>query len=178
MKKYSFPAILSTAILCFCFWVMITASFNYEELIVGAIVSIVVAIFSSRFFIHEKPFYLFNPIKIFTLVFYLIFIFLWELIKANVSVAFKALKPGKININPGIVKVPVFLNSEYGLVMLANCITLTPGTITMDTVSQKEQSGKNHYFYIHWLDVKETDPIKAGEIIKGRMEKWLRRVWL
>lgn len=177
MKKYSFPAILSTAILCFCFWLLITASFDAQELILGAIVSIVVAIFSSRFFIHEKAFYLFNPIRILSLLFYVVFVFSWELIKSNVNVAFKALKPGAPNINPGIVKVPVDLDSEYGLVMLANCITLTPGTITLDTVSQNTESGKQHYFYIHWLDVAEKDSEKAGEIIKGRMEKWVRRVW-
>ena len=57
--------------------------------------------------------------------------------------------------------------------MLANSITLTPGTITMDIA---EQDGKS-YYYIHWIDVAETDREKAGEIIKGRMEKWVRRIW-
>ena len=57
--------------------------------------------------------------------------------------------------------------------MLANSITLTPGTITMDIA---EEDGKS-YFYIHWIDVAETDREKAGEVIKGRMEKWIGRIW-
>ena len=39
-----------------------------------------------------------------------------------------------------------------------------------------EQDGKT-YYYVHWIDVSETDREKAGEIIKGRMEKWVRRIW-
>ena len=39
-----------------------------------------------------------------------------------------------------------------------------------------EEDGKS-YFYIHWIDVAETDRKKAGEVIKGRMEKWIGRIW-
>ena len=77
------------------------------------------------------------------------------------------------DVNPGIVKVPVDLPDGYAQAMLANSITLTPGTITMDIA---EEDGKS-YFYIHWIDVAETDREKAGEVIKGRMEKWIGRIW-
>ena len=69
--------------------------------------------------------------------------------------------------------VPSDLTKDYGEAMLANSITLTPGTITLDIA---EQDGKN-YYYIHWIDVAETDRDKAGEVIKGRMENWIRRIW-
>ena len=64
-------------------------------------------------------------------------VYLWELIKANFSVAIKSLSP-KIDINPGIVKITTDLNSDYGLAMLSNCITLTPGTITMDIYEDED----------------------------------------
>ena len=57
--------------------------------------------------------------------------------------------------------------------MLANSITLTPGTITMDIA---EQDGQD-YYYIHWIDVTETDREKAGNVIKGRLENGIRRIW-
>ena len=76
-------------------------------------------------------------------------------------------------MNPGIVKVPVDLKGDYAEAMLANSITLTPGTITMDIA---EQDGKT-YYYVHWIDVSETDREKAGEIIKGRLENAVRRIW-
>ena len=65
------------------------------------------------------------------------------------------------------------LTKDYGEAMLANSITLTPGTITLDIA---EQDGKN-YYYIHWIDVSDPDRDKAGEVIKGRMENWIRRIW-
>ena len=180
MKKAKFPAIASTTILCYIFWMIITGQIvsifcgqaSAEVLIAGAAVSILVAVFSARFFIHEKAFFLYNPARFFLMLFYCIIIFMWELIKANVNVAFKALSP-KLKVNPGIVKIPVNVESEYGQSMVANSITLTPGTITMDAVEEK---GKT-YFYVHWIDVAETDHEKAGEAIKGTMEKWIGRIW-
>ena len=69
--------------------------------------------------------------------------------------------------------MPVDVPTEYGKTMLANSITLTPGTITMDI----DESGGQTWYYIHWIDVRETERTAAGEMIKGRMEKWLRRIW-
>lgn len=180
MKKATFPAILSTTIVCYLFWLLITgqivAIFKGEPaaqvLIAGVIVSIVTALFSARFFIHSKAFYLCNPVKLVTFLFYSFIVFLWELTKANVDVARRALSPS-LPINPGIVKVPVDLKSEYGQDMLANSITLTPGTITMDIAEEK---GKT-YYYIHWINVATDDPVKAGDAIKGTLEKWIGRIW-
>ena len=109
--------------------------------------------------------------RIFALIGY-IFVFLIELTKANIDVARRALSP-KLPVNPGIVKVPVELKSEYGESMLANSITLTPGTITMDIAEQDEKT----WYYIHWIDVAKEDPEEAGEAIKGTLERGVRRIW-
>ena len=58
--------------------------------------------------------------------------------------------------------------------MLSNCITMTPGTITVDV---GEDEAGNNYYYVHWIDVAEMDREKAGDIIKGTMEKWIGRIW-
>ena len=76
-------------------------------------------------------------------------------------------------VNPGIVKVPVDLKSDYAQAALANSITLTPGTITMDIAEEDGQT----YYYIHWIDVQKPSGKEAGDAIKGTLEKWLRRVW-
>ena len=171
MPKTKFPAVVSTFLLCFVFWLLLTWSFETQELVAGAIVSLAADLFSARFFIHEKAFWLFNPAK-FGALFCYVFVFLGELIKANVDVA-KRCFGGCKDVNSGIVKVPVGLKHDYAEAMLANSITLTPGTITLDIAEQDEQT----YYYIHWIDVAEQDREKAGEIIKGRMEKWIRRIW-
>ena len=150
---------------------MLTWNFSAQELAAGAVVSLAVSLFSARFFIHEHAFHFFNPVHFFSLLAY-IPVFAWELLKANWDVA-KRCFGGCKNINPGIVKVPVNLGDGYPEAMLANSITLTPGTITLDITEEEGQD----YFYIHWIDVSETDRDKAGDMIKGTLEKWIRRIW-
>ena len=179
MKKTTIPAVLSTAFVCFLFWLVITGQIisifrgapSTQVLIAGAIVSCLVGLFSARFFIHENSFWLLLG-RFIPMLIYCICIFPIELFKANVDVAKRAFDP-KLPVNPGIVKVPVDLQSEYGLAMLADSITLTPGTITMDIV---EEEGQN-YYYIHWIDVTTTDPVEAGDSIKGILEQWVGRIW-
>jgi multicomponent Na+:H+ antiporter subunit E len=171
LPKTKLPAVLSTFCLCFGFWLLLTWSFKAQEMIAGAVVSLAAALFASKFFIHEDATWLFRPGKLGALIAY-VPLFLQELFKANVDVARRCFNGCK-DVNPGIVKVPADLKGDYAQAMLANSITLTPGTITMDIA---EQDGKTWY-YIHWIDVAETDREKAGEIIKGRLEKGIRRIW-
>ena len=131
MQKTTFPAVLSTFVLCFGFWLLLTWSFSAQELIAGAVVSLAVALFSAKFFIHKKAFRFFNPVRLFTGLFYSCIIFFWELVKANWDMA-KRCYGGCRRVNPGIVKIPVELEGNYAQAQLANCITLTPGTMTME----------------------------------------------
>ena len=172
MQKTRFPAVISTFVLCYAFWILLTWSFSVQELAAGAVVSLAVALFSARFFIHENAGWLWNPVKFLAGLFFWLVTFVVEMIKANVDMA-KRCFGGCKNINPGIVKVPTGMQSDYGIAAVSNAITLTPGTITMETA---EENGQN-VLYVHWIDVQETDPEKAGEIIKGRLERGLRRVW-
>ncbi len=162
---------VSTFILCFITWIAFTLAFTVQEILGGLIVSFLVSLISSRFLIHEDPLYLFNPSRLLGALAY-IPLFIRELVKANIDVAKRSLNP-KLPINPGIVKVPTELKSEYGLAMLCNSITLTPGTISMDIV---EEGGKNQ-IYIHWIDVQSKNPKEAGDMIKGSLESGVRRIW-
>ena len=152
-------------------WVLITWSFAVQELAAGVLVSLATAVFSSRFFVHGDSVRFFNPVKIFSLFGYC-FTFFSELIKANVNMA-KIVYGGCKAVKPGIVKIPTAMQSDYGLALLSDSITLTPGTITMDVA---EEEGKN-YLYIHWIDVTAESGEAAGDAIKGRLEKGTRRVF-
>ena len=72
-------------------------------------------------------------------------------------------------INPGEIRIRTRLRSDLARVLLANSITLTPGTVTVDI--------EDDYLYIHWLSTKTTNVIYAGEIIKGHFELWLGRIF-
>lgn len=81
--------------------------------------------------------------------------FLYELIKANVQVVYLALHP-KMPIRPGIVALRTRHRSHLGTTLLANSITLTPGTLTMD-VSEDGQT-----LYIHTLDISDPEEVREG----------------
>jgi len=172
LQKTKFSAVAATFLVCFVFWVLLDFSFKTEELLAGAVVSLLVALFASRFFIHEDAGWFLNLSRLFALIGFWCFTFPKELIKANVNMA-KICFGGCKDINPGIVKIPTEMKSSYGLAALSNSITLTPGTITMEVTEEDGQT----YLYVHWINVRETDPEKAGEAIKGTLENGLRRAW-
>jgi len=89
---------------------------------------------------------------------------------ANVHVAYIVLHPS-LPIKPGIVKIKTKLKNDSALTLLANSITLTPGTLTIDVNKNKGD------LYIHWIDVTTTDSIEATNRIGGRFEKTLSEVF-
>lgn len=70
---------------------------------------------------------------------------------------------GRINI--GIVDITTELQDEFMIILLANSITLTPGTVTLD------RQGPN--LKVIWLTTPTRDPQEAGEQIKGLFERLL-----
>ena len=108
-----------------------------------------------------------NPVKIFWM-FYYFGVFLKALIVANLDVARRVISPS-LPINPGIVKFKTKLKTNYSKMVLANSITLTPGTLSIDVVGDT--------FYIHWIDVQTTDPEKAFTEIAESFEKVLLKIF-
>ncbi|MFH1063737.1 MAG: Na+/H+ antiporter subunit E [Candidatus Woesearchaeota archaeon] len=106
-----------------------------------------------------------NPLRWLYLVVYLFGPFLFYMAKANIDVAYRVITG---RINPGIVKIKTGLVTDIGITMLANSITLTPGTLTVDI------DPKTNDLYIHWINVKRDDP--SPEDVCGSMLKWVRRI--
>ena len=176
MKEKSFGSFIVTFLFCYIFWMLLTWSVALKELIFGLIVCIPAAWFSCGFFVQDNKNIVkwLNPIRWFKLLYYIIFVFGGELIKANVAMAVNVLfnEP----LKQAIIKVPVNgIEDKYALAMLSNCITLTPGTITMDVAEDPDNGGI--CLYVQWLIMESEDSVKAGEIIKGKMEKYIRGIW-
>jgi len=102
---------------------------------------------------------------------YYIAVFIWECVKANLDGAYRVLHPD-LPIRPGIVKVKTTLKSATGLTLLANSLTLKPGTMTVD-IDQE-----NGFLYVHWMDVKTEDLDQATELIVGKFERILKRIFV
>ena len=84
--------------------------------------------------------------------------------RANLDVAYRVITG---RIKPGIVRISPGLKTDFGIAMLANSITLTPGTLTVDA------DGKNN-LYVHWINVRDKEP-ETEEVCSG-FHRWVRRV--
>ena len=144
-------------ILLFLVWIGLTNSLDPQELIVGAVVAFVVA----KYFTKD------NDMSLRGLTFkYLKFapIFIKNLVQSNIEVARIVLNP-KLPINTGIVKLKTKLTDKHDKLILANAITLTPGTITLELDDSE--------LYIHVLNLDSLDrDILQKEIVDG-MERAL-----
>jgi multicomponent Na+:H+ antiporter subunit E len=153
-------------ILLMIVWIGFTTSFATQELLVGVAITAIISFFSIPLFTCCTLSIL-SPARIFYMIYYL-FVFTWELIKSNLDVARRVLTPS-LPINPGIVKFKTKLTTDYSKMVLANSITLTPGTLSIDIVDDT--------FYVHWIDVKTTDPEEAFVEIAETFEKILLKIF-
>ena len=149
---------LAKFILLFIVWIGLTNSLNIQELIVGAVVSFTVA----KFFTPNRELHL---IKLTLKYIKFIPIFLKNLVQSNIAVAKIVLNP-KLPINTGIVKLQTSLEDEYNKLILANAITLTPGTITVE-LRDKE-------LFIHVLNISSLDREVLQKEIVNELERGLK----
>lgn len=161
MKKWLFLFAILVAI-----WLLFTWSLKPADLIAGAIVSLIISLLLRDVF-NDDMVKLLHPVRLFWGVLY-IPVFFYYMIVANFDVAYRVLNPG-LPINPGIVKVKTSLKTDMGKALLANSITLTPGTLTVDI--------NNEYLYIHWINVLTVDTEKASKEIVDKFEKYIERIF-
>ena len=80
-------------------------------------------------------------------------VFTYELLTANVDVAYRVLRPS-MPIDPDVIAVPLRVESDAAVTTIANSITLTPGTLTMDHDSE------TNTLYVHAI-VGDVDSVVA-----------------
>jgi len=165
-------------ILALLIWSFLTWPLDYQHLLIGILVSGFVSFMTGDMFVNPAPLqrcgvkrpHVFKRVSRYLWFLYYIPLFIWECIKANIDVAYRVTHPD-LPINPGIVKVKTTLKSDTALTFLANSITLTPGTMSVDIDEE------NGFLYIHWIDVKDKDIKIATEIIVKIFEDVLRRIF-
>ncbi|MGM0387352.1 MAG: Na+/H+ antiporter subunit E [Natrinema limicola] len=86
--------------------------------------------------------------------------FTWELLRANIDVAYRVLSPG-MPIEPEVILVPLRVESDIAITVIANSITITPGTVTLD------YDDETNALYVHGVDGRDpeaiADPIRTWE---------------
>lgn len=155
-------------VFAFLIWSFLTWPLDLQHFLVGTLVCGFVSFMTGDMFV-KRPRVFRHPSRYLWFLYY-VPLFIWECIKANIDVAYRVAHPN-LPINPGIVKVKTNLKSDTALTFLANSITLTPGTMSVDI------DRENGFLYIHWIDVKDKDIQKATEIIVKTFEDVLRRIF-
>ncbi|MCX6665899.1 MAG: Na+/H+ antiporter subunit E [Euryarchaeota archaeon] len=172
MKRY-----VITTIVCFIIYLLLTTGsgtdvlglWSYIEMLFGLLLSLIVGYATRTLFIKDNLRML-NPVRWFLFLAYLIGPFFIALAKANLDVAYRVVT-GKIN--PGIVKISPGIHTNLGITLLANSITLTPGTLSVDIDEETND------LYIHWINVDkkalEKKPVDC-KYICGNFPQWIRRI--
>jgi multicomponent Na+:H+ antiporter subunit E len=156
---------ITVFILSLLFWLLITFRLTVPNIAAGVIAAAICSAFFARYYFHDVYKFL-QPQRYFWFIVYLV-IFIWSCIKANFDVAYRVLHPA-MPIKPGIVKVKTSLKSDFARTLLANSITMTPGTITVDIVDD--------YLFVHWIYVRSEDPEVYQGMITGVFEKYIKRI--
>lgn len=97
----------------------------------------------------------------------LAFLFLRELVIANLKVAYDIVTPTH-HMRPGVVAIPLELESDAEIALLANLISLTPGTLALDVSVDRKT------IYIHAMYITDVEKVRSS--IKNGLEKWILEV--
>jgi len=139
-------------------WVALTGQFSLSNFFFGYALSFVIMLV----YVKEKEsrkYFLRIP-RLIGFVFY----FLFELVKANIQVAYDVVTP-PFYMRPGIVAYPLSARSDLEITLLANIISLTPGSLSLDVSDDKK------VLYIHAMYIKDKDTFITN--IKNGFERRL-----
>ncbi|RLG83035.1 MAG: cation:proton antiporter [Thermoprotei archaeon] len=156
-------------ILIFLTYIVFSGSVSPYDLITGAIVAIVVGLLVANIVV-EKPSKLLQIWRFFYLIAYAIYYFFIAEVKAHLDVMYRILHP-KMPVNPGIVRVPYYVETDYAMTTIANSITNTPGTVVVDIDPEKK------IMYVHWINIKDVKPEETHKHISSTFEKYAEKIF-
>ncbi|MNJ33369.1 Na(+)/H(+) antiporter subunit E [compost metagenome] len=125
-------------------WMFLNNDWSSASFVVGYIIGMVLIGLLGR--LWPNDFYM----KKVWAILKLLVLFIKELFKSSFTVIGQVIAP-KLNIRPGIFAYTTELKSDWEVTLLANLITLTPGTLTLDV------SREGSILYIHAMDIDDVD---------------------
>ncbi len=163
-NRWRNPVILFATLMLF--WLMLVNSLAPDTLLIGALVSLIIALLyrdGLSFFTEFR----WTPQAIVAGVAYYAYFFR-QLVRSNLRLAAIVVDPA-LPIEPGILKIRTGLESRMGRLMLANSITLTPGTLTVEV--------EGEWLYVHCVTLGETDTESATREIAAGFERYLELMY-
>lgn len=148
--------------LTICFmWMLLNESYTFVTFIWGFIVGLVLLFLLKRFLPGE--FYIKRFLKILALC----LLFIRELLLSNIEIVKLVYKPN-LEFEPGIFAYPVTLKKDWEITLLANLITLTPGTLSVAISNDQTK------IYIHAMNINDIE--ESIYSIKNTFEKAIMEV--
>ena len=155
-----------TGFYLFCGWILFTGTFAPFSVIIGLIFSAALSLLTYSIFIEQseaaRRYHL--PRIHYLIIFALVL--MYEVFTASFRVAYFVISN---TMHPRIVHFRTRLRYDFAKTLLANAITLTPGTVTLEL--------DDDHLVVHWLNAKTAHSHYAGQLIKGRFESLLKRIW-
>jgi len=156
-------------VLAFIIYITFSGSVSIYDLVSGIIVALVVGLLMANLVV-SKPSKLFQVWRLAWLAAYGIYYFFIAEVKAHSDLIYRILHP-KMPVNPGIVRVPYSVETDYAMTTVANSITNTPGTVVVDLDPGKRT------FYVHWIYIKDLTPTGAKKHISETFEKYAKKIF-
>lgn len=128
-------------------WVAATGVFTFSNLVAGFFLGFLVLFFTRR--IVGAPRYVVKVRQVLGLALF----FIWELILANLRVAYDVLTP-RHRMQPGIISIPLDARTDTEITILSNLITLTPGTMSLDVSADRK------VLYIHAMYIDDVEEVR------------------
>ena len=159
-------------VLAFAVWVLVAWPFadgriDLQIVLAGLVASLLVAVLFHEILPKEHHVFI-SPVRAFWFLMY-VPVFFYYVIHANLDVLYRVVHPA-MPIRPGIVKIKTSLKTDSGITALANSITLTPGTLTVDLTD-------DGYLYVHWINVRSDDVQQATEHIAHKFEWFIKKIF-
>ncbi len=142
-------------IIFFLIWVIFNGQFTLEIAAFGAVIAGIMYWFICRFFNYDPKTDLFLGKRLFQILHY-VFVLVREIIKANFEVI-RMITSSRYEIEPAVVRFKTDLKTSFTRILLANSITLTPGTITV--------SLENDEYVVHCLDKSLAEGINSSVFV-------------
>jgi len=165
--KWKIVRIILTTLYLMVGWILFTGTVARSSLFLGLIFSALIASVMYSVFIEAEEAHRRSLLPHAHWLVLYVLLMIYKMYIASFNVLFNVIRG---DINPRIVHFRTKLTSDVGRVILANSITLTPGTITVNL--------DDDHLIVHWLDAKTTHSKRAGDLIKGEFEALLKRIFV
>jgi multicomponent Na+:H+ antiporter subunit E len=136
-------------------WAALTGLFTWSNFVIGFILA------SPILFMTQRSLGSATYLRRLGLVLRFFGYYLWELILANMRVAYDVMTP-KHRMRPGVIAIPLDARTDVEITMLANLITLTPGSVSLDVSTDRR------FLYLHAMYIDDVEEYRAS--VKNTLE--------